>query len=177
MTDHIKNSPSGVRMVSTAEYLSVLRELTEAGEEVQMTISGSSMFPFLAHARDIVTFKKPMRDLQVGDIVFYQRPGGQYVMHRICRIGVDGYYLVGDAQTDIEGPVAPGQIFALITGACRCGKWLGPKDFIWRFFSVFWIRVIRFRPFLMKLYRLTMRILRIPVRLYRKLWKTRRSNG
>lgn len=64
------------KLVDTREYVSVLRELTEAGHEVSMLISGNSMSPFLAHERDTIWFKRPDRELKKGDMVFYQRKAG-----------------------------------------------------------------------------------------------------
>ena len=141
-----------MKVVDTGEYVSMLRELTEEGKEVSMLVSGSSMSPFLAHARDTVCFKKPDRELRRGDIVFYQRLSGQYVMHHICRVKEDGYYIVGDAQTEIEGPVLGSQIFAIITKVKRKGKWIGPGDFWWDFFERVWIRMIPIRHAVVKVY-------------------------
>lgn len=134
-----------MKKVDTKEYVSMLRELTEAGKEVSMLIAGSSMSPFLIHERDSICFKKPDRTLRRGDMVFYQRPGGQYVMHRIYKVSAEGYYIVGDAQQDIEGPVKREQIFALITKVRRKGKWIAPGDFWWEFFEHVWIRMVPVR--------------------------------
>ena len=84
----------------------------EQGREVRMVISGSSMAPFLIHGRDSIFFRAPARELRKGDIVFYERPGGQFVVHRICRVHAEGYDIIGDAQTEIEHHVQRKQIFA-----------------------------------------------------------------
>lgn len=141
-----------MKVVDTREYVSVLRELTEEGKEVSLLISGSSMSPFLIHQRDYIYFKKPDRELKKGDMVFYQRDSGQFVMHRIWKVRPDGYYIVGDAQTVIEGPVRRDQIFALITKVQRKGKWLEPGDFWWEFFEHIWIHMIPIRRKIMKIY-------------------------
>lgn len=141
-----------MKVVDTREYVSMLRELAEDGKEVSMLISGSSMAPFLIHERDSICFKKPDRELKKGDMVFYQRATGQYVMHRICKIKPEGYYMIGDAQKEIEGPLERGQIFALITKVRRKGKWMGPGDFWWDFFELVWIRIIPIRRFVVKAY-------------------------
>lgn len=78
----------------------------------------------------MIYFKKPDRELQKGDIVFFRRKSGQFVMHRIWKIRPEGYYIVGDAQTQIEGPVKREQIFALITKVRRKEKWLEPGDYV-----------------------------------------------
>ena len=141
-----------MRTVDTREYVSMLRELTEEGREVSMLIAGSSMNPFLIHQRDSICFRKPDRELKKGDMVFFQRPDGAFVMHRIWKVKPEGYYIVGDAQTEIEGPVRREQIFAIVTKVCRKGKWLGPGDFWWEFFEHVWIRLVPWRRKLMRGY-------------------------
>ncbi len=141
-----------MRTLDTAEYVSVLKDLTDKGSLVRMMISGFSMSPFLIHARDSVWFRKPDRALHIGDIVFYRRDSGQYVMHRICKIKKEGFYLIGDAQTEIEGPIREEQIFGLITKVERKGRILQPGNILWWFFSRIWIRIIPMRRVLIRLY-------------------------
>lgn len=134
-----------MKEVDTREYVGMLRELVEEGREVSLLIAGSSMSPFLCHHRDTVWFKAPDRELRKGDMVFYQREDGRFIMHRIYAIKNDGCYMVGDAQWEIEGPLQRKQIFALITKAQRKGKMIGPGDFWWEFFARVWIRIVPLR--------------------------------
>ena len=53
-----------MKMVDTREYVSVLKELVEEGKEVRMLISGSSMSPFLIHARDSIFFFSARRSVK-----------------------------------------------------------------------------------------------------------------
>ena len=145
-----------MREVDTQEYVSILKELVEEGNQVSLLISGSSMAPFLIHHRDTVCFKKPDRALKEGDIVFYRRANGQYVMHRIRRIRQDGYYLIGDAQTQTEGPLKREQIFGLITAVKRKDKLIRPGDFWWEFFARVWLRIIPLRGLIRRLYTVIM---------------------
>ena len=142
-----------MRNVDTRQYVSMLRDLVREGREVSMLITGSSMSPFLLSHKDSICFKAPWRPLRRGDMVFYERESGQFVMHRICKVAKEGLYIVGDAQHEIEGPVALEQVFALITKAHRRGKWIGPDDFWWKFYQHIWIRMIPFRPLIFKTYR------------------------
>ena len=138
-----------MKMMDTRAYVGMLKELVEQGREVRMVISGSSMAPFLIHGRDSIFFRAPERELRRGDIVFYERPGGQFVVHRICRVHADGYDIIGDAQTEIEHHVQRKQIFARVTKVERKGKILVPGTFWWEFFAQVWIRIIPLRPILM----------------------------
>ena len=141
-----------VKQVDTREYVSVLREIAEEGKVVSMLIAGGSMAPFLCHNRDYIYSTKPERELRRGDMVFYQRDSGQYVMHRIYRVKHEGYYMVGDAQTQIEGPLRRDQIFAVITQVKRDGKMIRPGDFWWEFFEHIWIRIVPARRIVTALY-------------------------
>ncbi len=148
-----------MKVVDTREYVSVLRELTEEGKKVSMLIAGHSMSPFLIHRRDTIYFEKPKRELRKGDMVFYQRDNGQFIMHRICKVCKDGTYdIIGDNHTVIEHGIRRDQIFALITAVKRKGKAIGPDDFWWKFFEKVWINIIPLRPFLRKLYGIPYRI-------------------
>lgn len=149
-----------MKLVNTQEYVSMLRELTEQGKEVNMLISGNSMSPFLMHGRDSIRLKKPDRKLRKGDMVFFQRKSGKFVMHRIIQVRKEGFYLLGDSQqsSEIEGPIEESQIFALITSVCRKGQWIGPGNFWWEFFEHYWIRLIPFRRFFINTYRFMSRL-------------------
>ena len=146
-----------MKVVDTREYVGMLKELIEEGREVSMLIAGSSMSPFLIHERDMIYFKKPDRELKKGDMVFFQRRSGQFIMHRIWKVRPEGYYIVGDAQTQIEGPVERDQIFARITKVRRKGKWLEPGDFCWEFFEHVWLHMIPLRHVLMRWYAKTIK--------------------
>lgn len=141
------------RYVDTKEYVSVMRDLVNEGKEVSMLVAGSSMSPFLIHYRDTIYFAKPERALRAGDMVFYQRDNGQFIMHRIIRVRRDGCYdIVGDNQTEIERGVRRDQIFAIITKVKRKGKWIGPGDFWWVFFAQVWRRIIPVRRTIARCY-------------------------
>lgn len=140
------------RTVDTNTYVSVLKELVEEGKEVQLLIAGNSMAPFLVHQRDSIYFEKPTKELRRGDMVFYKRSSGQYIMHRIYKVNSDGYYMLGDAQTAVEGPLKEEQIFAVVTKVKRKGKWIGPENFWWKFYARVWIKVLPLRRILMRVY-------------------------
>ena len=141
-----------MRVVDTREYVSVLKELVEEGKVVSMLIAGNSMSPFLYHQRDYIYFKKPDQKLKRGDMVFYQRKNGQYIMHRIYKIRGEDYYMVGDAQQVIEGPLKREQIFAVVIKVKRKEKRIEPGDFWWKFFEKVWIRVVPMRELITRIY-------------------------
>lgn len=141
------------RIVPNESYLPVIRELLEAGKTVPLTISGNSMSPFFVHIRDRVLLAPAPARLKRGDMAIFQRRNGQYILHRICRTADnDKYYFIGDAQTEIEGPIDREQIFGKVVSVCRKGRWIGPGNFWWEFFEHVWLRIIPLRCTLRRLY-------------------------
>ena len=140
------------RIVEANTYIPVIRELIEEGNTVPFLITGNSMSPFMIHERDTILLKKPEYPLRKGTMAFYQRKNGQYVMHRICKIKDGKYYFVGDAQTEVEGPLDQEQIFAVVCGVKRKGKMEEPGTFWWEFFEHVWLPLLPLRPFLRRLY-------------------------
>ena len=139
-----------MRQIDTQAYISALRDVVNEGHDVSLIISGSSMAPFLVHHRDSILIGKPTEPLKRGDMVFYQRTTGQFVMHRIRRVRKEGLYIIGDAQTETEGPVKPEQVFAIVKKVQRKGKWIGPEDKWWKFFATVWLRVIPLRRVILR---------------------------
>ena len=141
-----------MREIDTRAYISTLREMVREGHEVSLIISGSSMAPFLVHHRDSILIGPITDELKRGDMVFYERESGQFVMHRIRKVKKEGLYLIGDAQTITEGPLNPERVFAIVKNVQRKGKWVGPEDRWWKFFATTWLRLIPLRPFILELY-------------------------
>ncbi len=83
----------------------MLKELTEEERKSACCSLEAVWTQFLIHARNL-KYSKAGQRASKGDIVFFRRKSGQFVS---CtgygRIRPEGYYIVGDAQTQIEGPV------------------------------------------------------------------------
>ncbi len=141
-----------MKIVDINELMPVLIDMIHEGKTVPFTVTGSSMNPFLIHMRDSVSISPVTAPLKKGDIVFYQRVNGQYVMHRIHHIRKNQLYIIGDAQTEIEGPVYPSQVFGIIHQVKRKGKIISEGDFWWFFFAHIWLHMIPLRRPIMRLY-------------------------
>lgn len=139
--------------IDTKIYLSFLKEMIEQNMDVSIVISGNSMSPFLVNQRDVIYLSKINRKLKKGDLVLYQRSSGQYVVHRIVKVKKSGYYLAGDNQIAIEGPILDKQIFGLVTKVKRKGKWIEAGNFWWEFFEHVWIWVLPWRMIILKIYK------------------------
>ena len=142
------------RIMDIDAYMPVLQELLAQGQSVSLTVTGESMSPFLRHGRDQIRLAAVTAPPQRGDMVFFRRRNGQYIMHRVLRRMPDGNYaIIGDGQQQVEFPIAPEQIFAVVTQVCRKGVWLGPESFWWRFFAGPWLTLLPLRPLLRRMAR------------------------
>ena len=139
--------------IDTKIYLSFLKEMIEQNMGVSVVISGNSMSPFLVNQRDVIYLSKINRKLKKGDLVLYQRLSGQYVVHRIVKVKKSGYYLAGDNQIAIEGPILDKQIFGLVTKVKRKGKWIEAGNFWWEFFEHVWVYLLPWRMIILKIYK------------------------
>ena len=132
------------------EYEALLRD----GAELPLVISGESMLPFLRPGRDTVYLRRPEAPLRRGDIAFYRRLNGDYILHRVFRAEPGKYWFLGDAQTRVEGPLPEQCVFAYVTAVRRGERLLQPNSLFWRAFSGPWLKLVRLRRRILKIYRL-----------------------
>mgnify|MGYP001269908451 CR=1 FL=1 len=114
MTNHIALE-TGMKNISP-----LLIELIRAGQTVKMTVTGNSMYPFLRHLKDSVLLTGPSRcPIKKGRIVLVCKPDGSYVLHRIVKLRGDCFWMLGDAQTMMEGPFSTDSIIATVKNVSK----------------------------------------------------------
>ena len=126
----------------------LIREQLAAGQTVSFSPKGTSMLPMLRQGLDTVTLSHLPVQLRKYDLPLYQRPNGQYVLHRIVRCG-EAYSCIGDNQFRPETGVHREQMIALVTAFsrngrewsvdslpyqiyCRLWHWTRPVRWVWR---------------------------------------------
>lgn len=107
------------KKVHLHEISEAMLTVLQSGGEVSFVTSGFSMLPLLRNKTDTVTLRKPDRPIRRGDVIFYRRPDGKYVLHRIIGKRKDGYVLRGDNQKDVEYGVQPDWIWAVLVSVRR----------------------------------------------------------
>ena len=106
--------------VKMAAYEPVIREVLDSGGEFSIRPHGTSMLPMLSDGGDTVILRK--KSPEVGDVVFYKRDSGEYVMHRLIKKRKDGYMMRGDNQIMNEYGVRDDNIIAVIIAFVKDGK-------------------------------------------------------
>lgn len=120
--------------------------MLEKGMKVKIAPQGGSMLPLLDGKKDEVILGKVEKILIPGDVVLYRRETGRYVLHRIHHIKEDGFYMIGDSQTWIEGPIEKNQIIAVAEEFVRKGKIIKCTDFSYRVWKKVWLKLRKSRP-------------------------------
>lgn len=125
-------------VLDTGKYLdAVCAMLRDGAVNVPVPVRGDSMRPFLRNA-DFAFLEAVREPVKPGDIVLFQRPNGQYVLHRVHKcLQEGGCLMLGDGQLHAE-PV-PAQQLRGKAAYVRCGgQILKPGDFRWWFFAYPW---------------------------------------
>ena len=102
--------------------ISLKEELLRSGNVI-FTNKGISMKPLLRQGKDlmIIEKRKAGQILKENDVVLFERPNGDTVLHRIVGEGEGGFYILGDNCIDPE--FVPGdKIIGVLTGVVRNGK-------------------------------------------------------
>ena len=126
------------RIVDTTEYLDMVVSLLREGKrDVPVPVKGVSMRPFLRD-QDMAYLIPPEDSVRPGDILLFQRHGGQYILHRVQKCLPSGEYLmVGDNQWGMER-IRPGQLRGKVSFVKIQGKVIAPGDLHWWFFAHPW---------------------------------------
>lgn len=123
-----------------------IEEALREGKSIQIRPQGYSMYPLLVPGRDeVILHAADPAKLRRGDVVLYRREGSILVLHRIWKKRSDGFYMVGDNQTKVEGPIAVEQIRAVMTAFIRNGKHLPAGNPGYRFLAAVWLLLRPFR--------------------------------
>ena len=126
-----------------------IEEMLKSGCPFPLTVTGTSMAPFLKNGRDTV-WLVPYTGARRGKIIFFRRSDGSFVLHRIRKIRADGTLTVnGDSQRWMES-VTPGQIAAEVSAITHRGKKRDASSFLIRLRDTLWYPTRPFRPALVK---------------------------
>ena len=126
-----------------------IEKLLTQGSSVQFKPQGYSMYPLFVPGRDeaVVAPANP-KQLKRGDVVLYRRDGDILVLHRIWKRKEEEFYLVGDNQKEIEGPLRPDQMKGILVQIIRNGRQFSTKNVLYRFLAALWLRLRPLRPLL-----------------------------
>ena len=139
--------------IPASVWMEAIKPLFREGYALKICPSGRSMIPFIRGGRDEVLLRSAINArLKRGDIVLYTRTDGIHVLHRVHHIHGELFYLLGDAQTQVEGPLKRSSIQAVAASITRKGREIKCDNRLYRMFSSIWLTLRPFRPLILNLY-------------------------
>ena len=129
-----------------------LEQLLRDGNIIRIKPQGFSMYPlFISGSDEAFIQQVPVASLKRNDVALYRRDQGILVLHRIVRVTSEGYYMTGDNQYEIEGPLRPDQFKGKLIAFVRNGKEISVRNPLYRFLSSLWLLMLPVRPLCFKL--------------------------
>lgn len=126
-----------------SDYEDTIRAVLDSGGEFRMYPKGTSMLPLIRAGLDSVCLEKADGNLKRGDIAFYLRDSGEYVLHRVVKAQDGHYTMCGDNQITLEKGLENRHIIGVVTKLYRGEKPLNTKGagyglylFLWRSFFI-----------------------------------------
>ena len=98
---------------------------------------GVSMLPMLRGGKDTVELVAPDA-IRLHDVVWYRRPTGEQVLHRVVGIEGDTFVLCGDAQTVCEHGVRRADILGVMCGFYRGERYVSVENKWYRAYVALW---------------------------------------
>lgn len=125
-----------------------IEKLLEQGKRLRIKPRGYSMYPLIVPGWDEVFVERVSSEsLRRGDVVLYRRMDENIlVLHRIWKREGDAFFLVGDNQKEIEGPLEASQIKGKMTGILRNGHEISTLNVIYLLYSRIWLWLRPCRP-------------------------------
>lgn len=137
--------------IRISDYDSLIREVLSTGGEFRLYPHGTSMLPLLRQGRDSVSLRQVDSPIRKNDILFYQRPDGAYVLHRVRTVTPKELTMWGDNQTAPERGVCPDWIIGRVTRIFRDDKEVSCDGSRYRRYLGLW-QFAFIRGLLLKLY-------------------------
>ena len=153
----MKNIQMQTRTIPMEELAELVMLQLEKGGRAWLTVTGWSMMPLLYHRRDAVELIPVSPQQKAGDIIFYRRENGQYVLHRIIAVTEDSYVCCGDNQAERE-TVLHTQLLAVVDGFTRKGKRYALTAPGYRLYTAVWVKLFPLRKYYIALRRCLGRI-------------------
>ena len=128
---------SNKKSVSISQIMPMLCKSIEGGKSVSFKPKGTSMLPLIKQGIDSVKISPVSGKLKKYDIIFFKRDNGQYVLHRIVKIG-ETYTCCGDNQFENEENIRREQIIAVVSSFTYKDKWISVTNPMYKVYYILW---------------------------------------
>ena len=112
-------SAGALKVVTLSELMPIICDRLYAGQSVELMPHGVSMLPTIRDGRDSVILTAVSGRLKKYDVALYMRESGEYVLHRVIRVGESDYTFIGDSQFVEEPGITDLQLLARVAAYKR----------------------------------------------------------
>lgn len=119
------------------DLMPMIQQTLAEGRTVVIRPRGTSMLPLIRQGKDSVELSALPERLKKYDLPLYQRPNGQYVLHRIVKAG-ETFTCIGDGQFQKETGVEQAWMIARVTAVYREGKRVSTTSFSYWLYCRLW---------------------------------------
>ena len=139
--NHLHNNKS--EQTTDSSFTLDIEQLLKQGNVIRIKPQGTSMYPLFVPGRDEACIERTdFSSLKRGDVILY---------HRIWKITGNSFYMVGDNQTEIEGPLRADQVRGKLIGVIRNGHFIDVHNPLYRILSGLWLWLRPLRPIAWKI--------------------------
>ena len=153
-------APADTRKEGSVYDLPILMALLKAGRQINFYSDNMAFIgvarSLLRQGRDSVALRRVDSPIRRNDILFYRRPDGSFVLHRVKAVTEAALSLWGDNQTVPEEGVSPDWVIGRVTRIFRDDKEVTCDGMGYRLYLLLWQFTIT-RGFLLKLCHLSER--------------------
>lgn len=110
------------KKISINEIGMLISDELEKNGEISFVLLGRSMLPLIRDGKDTITLVKPKKAIRCGDVIFYRRENGQFILQRVMFVNNGNLVVRGDNQWDNEYNVRQNQIVGVLKNFERDGK-------------------------------------------------------
>ena len=128
---------SKIKEIQLEQLWPLMQEQLSAWETVLFAPRGTSMLPMLRQGIDNVVLSPVPEKLKKYDLPLYRRENGQFVLHRVVKVG-ETYTCVGDNQFALEQGLRQDQMLALVTAFYRGSKVYRVDSLSYKIYCRFW---------------------------------------
>ena len=140
-------------IVPIEELIPILQLQLEQGGKAPLQVTGNSMYPMLCHRRDRVMLEPVSGEVRKGELIFYHRENGAYILHRMIKpVDENTMICCGDNQHEPE-TVKRSQVIARVAEFTRKGKAYPVSHKGYRLYVWLWTGTFPMRKTLLKLRR------------------------
>lgn len=139
-------------MIKAVELIPFVSDLLKE-KPVIITNKGNSMRPFIRDQIDRVEIHKLCEGTEIlREIVLCERYPDDFAMHRVIKVEDDQFYIVGDAQYTVEGPIKKEKIVGIVKAIYRKNKRISSKSIFYKILVYVWMFLRPYRVQILKIF-------------------------